>query len=261
MSLRTTSHSAMDDDENFNRSIADVPPSLRLLDLISLPSNGKIQGSLATSNSPASDQCGDVPFGYFMLTIYWPSSYCNSGKCLKVPNNWVIHGLWPNYWNGSWPQYCCDIAFDQSTLSSVSKLLELKWPSLIDVEEDTLWEHEWSKHGTCCYNNKRVGGEFKYFSETMNMYDQIPLRKWLEEAAIVPSNHASYNIKHIYNAIQSNFKKRVAIDCIKDPDSKKSMIDSIYFCFDRITLEPINCPGVIPGKCPLEVIYPKSDKF
>ena len=52
--------------------------------------------------------CPDVDFDYLLLAVRWPLSDCTEGQCVHdPPNHWVIHGLWPNYSNGTWPEYCC----------------------------------------------------------------------------------------------------------------------------------------------------------
>lgn len=77
-----------------------------------------------------------------------------------------IHGLWPNYKNGSWPQYCCNTSLDViDTLRSIQDALEPRW-------EPSLWQHEWDKHGTC-FSSAQKDETWKtesvvdYFSRTL----------------------------------------------------------------------------------------------
>ena len=52
--------------------------------------------------------CPDVEFDYLLLSLRWPLSACTEGQCVpEVPSRWLVHGLWPNYANGSWPEFCC----------------------------------------------------------------------------------------------------------------------------------------------------------
>ncbi|KAK8977233.1 hypothetical protein V6N11_021319 [Hibiscus sabdariffa] len=52
-------------------------------------------------------------FDFFYFVQQWPGSYCDSDKfsCCYPPTgkpaaDFSIHGLWPNYINGSYPQNC-----------------------------------------------------------------------------------------------------------------------------------------------------------
>lgn len=207
---------------------------------------------LETSTFKSNDQCIDTKFDLFLLTVYWPSTYCSFNKCTKTPSNWLIHGLWPNFNNGSWPEYCCDIAYDQESIKSLLPRLDLEWEGLIDVEENTLWEHEWSKHGTCCYNNKQVGGQYKYFKGTLELFEKYPIQKWLQQSSITPKP-THYETKIFINSIESNFGKKVILQC------KHDYLDSVMLCFNRNSLEPINCPEKTgeSEKCHHKLIYPQ----
>jgi len=41
----------------------------------------------------------------------WPGSFCDGKKGCRWPSveptkGWLLHGLWPEFNNGSWPEYC-----------------------------------------------------------------------------------------------------------------------------------------------------------
>lgn len=45
-------------------------------------------------------------FLLYMLPIYiYKLALINTRQCISN-NSWSIHGLWPDYENGSYPQYC-----------------------------------------------------------------------------------------------------------------------------------------------------------
>ncbi|KAL4446734.1 hypothetical protein ABPG77_007978 [Micractinium sp. CCAP 211/92] len=49
---------------------------------------------------------GPVPDLYLFTQNYGPS-FCSTQRCSRDPfNAFTIHGLWPEYANGSWPQFC-----------------------------------------------------------------------------------------------------------------------------------------------------------
>ena len=77
---------------------------------------------------PLGDHCKPVDFGYLLLAIRWSIGACESLKCVpQLQKEWLIHGLWPNYNNNSWPQYCCDSdKFDISKIQPLLPKLEVR---------------------------------------------------------------------------------------------------------------------------------------
>ena len=96
------------------------------------------------TNSDAS--AGD--FDYFLLTLSWAPEFCatnpngrTSVEC--APNQHmglVVHGLWPQYDSGKWPQDCA------STPPVASSTVQHMMPIMPGKQ---LIQHEWAKHGTC----------------------------------------------------------------------------------------------------------------
>jgi ribonuclease T2 len=67
----------------------------------------------------------------------------------------TLHGLWPDYGDGSYPTLCSKEAFDYDKVVAAVGLddLEERWPNVQQAESsasyDNFWVHEWTKHGTC----------------------------------------------------------------------------------------------------------------
>jgi ribonuclease T2 len=67
----------------------------------------------------------------------------------------TLHGLWPDYGDGSYPTLCSKEAFDYNKVVAAVGLddLEERWPNVQQAESsasyDNFWVHEWTKHGTC----------------------------------------------------------------------------------------------------------------
>jgi ribonuclease T2 len=95
---------------------------------------------------PSDASTGD--FDYFLLTLSWAPEFCatnpkgrGTAECdPKKPMGLVVHGLWPQYDNGKWPESC---GSTQQVPSSVVKQMLPIMPG------KDLIQHEWSKHGTC----------------------------------------------------------------------------------------------------------------
>ncbi len=87
----------------------------------------------------ADDQVGR--FDFYLLTLSWSPEFCatHPGKpeCAAAPG-FVLHGLWPQNNDGTYPQHCSDAPGPQDTAA------------LRDLFPDAgLLEHEWETHGTC----------------------------------------------------------------------------------------------------------------
>ncbi|XAR60866.1 Ribonuclease T(2) [Bertholletia excelsa] len=98
-------------------------------------------------------------FDYFALALQWPGTYCqrtshccSSNACCRgsnAPTEFTIHGLWPDYNDGSWPACCTRSNFDLKEISTLRDALEKYWPSLSCGSPSTchggkgiFWAHE-----------------------------------------------------------------------------------------------------------------------
>ncbi len=96
---------------------------------------------------PPSDTAA-ADFDYFLLTLSWAPEFCatnssgkNSAECdPRKHMGLVVHGLWPQYDNGKWPQDCA------STPPVPSATVNHMMPIMPGKQ---LIQHEWAKHGTC----------------------------------------------------------------------------------------------------------------
>jgi ribonuclease T2 len=59
----------------------------------------------------------------FLSTQFWDAYTGLEGKRQKLPDNkWTLHGLWPDFCNGSFTQYCdLNRQYDPSPPNSVPK--------------------------------------------------------------------------------------------------------------------------------------------
>ena len=87
-------------------------------------------------------------FDYYLLTLSWAPEFCatntaarNSAECASNKHmGLVVHGLWPQYNNGKWPQDCA------TTPPVASSTVDHMMPIM---PGSSLIQHEWAKHGTC----------------------------------------------------------------------------------------------------------------
>lgn len=229
-----------------------------------------LPGKYHPNADPTGDQkCPKVEFDYLLLSIRWPPSFCNYQHCKKNVKmfDWDIHGLWPDYRNGTFPSFCCqNYKFDIKQLNSIIPELKVKWQDLTyEDSEYALWTHEWEKHGTCTAISPKLGTISNYFNSTLSLFKKYNVQQWLEEENILPTSAKPYELSSILNAIESRLNgRRIKVECdthktfkvnctdyssdrLEDctqesPAKVYKLLDSIDLCFDKMTLEPIDCP-------------------
>jgi ribonuclease T2 len=84
-------------------------------------------------------------FDYYLLSLSWAPTYClthanDSEECSGKGYTFVLHGLWPQYDAGGYPENC-PTQFELSA-DAIAKGRTL-YPS------ERLMQHEWRRHGTC----------------------------------------------------------------------------------------------------------------
>jgi ribonuclease T2 len=84
-------------------------------------------------------------FDYYVLSLSWAPTYClthtdDGAECSGKGYGFVLHGLWPQYDSGGYPERC-DSQF-QLSAEAASKGTSI-YPS------GRLMQHEWQEHGTC----------------------------------------------------------------------------------------------------------------
>jgi ribonuclease T2 len=81
------------------------------------------------------------PFDYYLLNLSWSPEFChshpNATECASR-STFVLHGLWPQNTNGTYPQNC---STDPGPRNPAA---------YSDIYPDSgLLRHEWRTHGTC----------------------------------------------------------------------------------------------------------------
>eukprot|EP00246_Nothoceros_aenigmaticus_P009945 TRINITY_DN2609_c0_g1_i1.p1 TRINITY_DN2609_c0_g1~~TRINITY_DN2609_c0_g1_i1.p1 ORF type:complete len:225 (-),score=0.77 TRINITY_DN2609_c0_g1_i1:229-903(-) len=200
-------------------------------------------------------------FDFFYLVVQWPGAYCDTsnGCCYpttgKPASDFSIHGLWPNYNDGSYPSNCdSSNPFQESLVQDLEPQLRVEWPTLACPSGTgvTFWQHEWEKHGTC---SESVLNEHQYFQATLALRQQINFLGALNAAGIYP-NDKKYSLTSIKSALTSGLGKTPGIECNKDP-SGNSQLYQIYVCVDTDGSTIITCPVLPSGGCASSVQFAK----
>ncbi|KAI5212841.1 hypothetical protein AUEXF2481DRAFT_41919 [Aureobasidium subglaciale EXF-2481] len=180
--------------------------------------------------------CFNYPGGQMLQTQFW-----DTNPPTGPDDAWTIHGLWPDRCDGSYEANCDD----KRAYHNIREILEsfgatdllsnmtMYWKDYKGNDE-SLWMHEWSKHGTCvstldpdCYTSYRSKEEVvDYFAAAVSLYSQRPSYEWLMDAGIEPSTTKTYTRDQIQNALSSRHGRPVTLGC------KAGKLDEIWYHFE-----------------------------
>ncbi len=88
-------------------------------------------------------------FDYYIMAITWMPAYCDARRDNREDprcapgerHGWMLHGLWPQHADGTWPEYC-ETAHRNPARRETARQADLfgaGWAA---------W-HQWNKHGRC----------------------------------------------------------------------------------------------------------------
>lgn len=187
----------------------------------------------------------------YVFAQSWQPGFCNGKSgyygCSNPKDFWrthfTIHGLWPQYSAGGYPQSCTKEAFNTTVPYEVGWTdMTNYWPNAqypeSDPNYDSFWTHEWSKHGTCSGLSQS-----DYFTYTLNL-----------EKALGTPEMISKNVGGSVNATElRNFyggASRASLQC-----NSGNYINGIYTCWSQVDGKPISqvvCPSDVQKEdtCP-----------
>ncbi|GAB2234248.1 hypothetical protein Droror1_Dr00003492 [Drosera rotundifolia] len=203
----------------------------------------------------------EADFDFFYFVQQWAGAYCDTRghhccypKSGKPAANFSIHGLWPNYADGTYPSNCDrSNSFHASEIQDLESRLDREWPSLSCPSSDgtTFWSHEWNKHGTC---SESILNEHSYFQAALDLKEKTNLLGALKTAGIEP-NDELYNLEDIKQAIQAEVGYEPWIECNRDGKGH-SQLYQVYLCVDTSAKNLIECPVRPRGNCASRIQFP-----
>lgn len=187
----------------------------------------------------------------FIFAQEWPPAVCIQGemehhKCgiPKEVTTWGIHGLWPTLRGTEGPTSCNNSwHFSVKPIQDLLPEMMKKWPNMYeDTSQNSFWEHEWDKHGTCATSLPTTADEHKYFSTALKINDNFNALKLLNKHGIIPSKTASYNYTQYKTALSQELGGALpVIQCAYDKHTKQHVIYEVEICLDKQTLKPVSC--------------------
>ncbi|KID83926.1 Ribonuclease Trv [Metarhizium guizhouense ARSEF 977] len=212
--------------------------------------------------------CCFIPTGQLLQTQFWDTDPATGPQ-----DSWTIHGLWPDNCDGTYPAQCDgsraytgieDILTGNGAADTLAYMRQF-WKDY-KGDDETFWEHEWAKHGTCistlaprCYDGYRAGQEAAdFFRTTVDLFKTLPTYRWLEDAGITPSSSKTYSLDRVRGALSRRHGADVTLGC------RGKVLNEVWYHFNvRGSLQGgefvASAPDGTKGKCPSTVQYrPKT---
>lgn len=184
------------------------------------PTPGKVISPTQGALKPTISTQGMSDFDFFVLALSWSPDYCASSggddpqQCaIGKKLGFVLHGLWPQYDQG-YPSNCSSEKLSQS--------VKAQFPGL--YPSDSLYDHEWEKHGTC------TGLPAKNY---------LALSKQIKESVVIPNAFRAPTTAFKTNPaqIRKDFaqanpgfsESAFAVNC----SSSGRYLKEVYVCFSR----------------------------
>lgn len=129
------------------------------------PAPAPVVERAAPASAPAVDRDG-----YLLLAISWTPSWCeregdarSDSRCARGANKgWLVHGLWPQHDDGTWPEFC------DTPHAAPSRQMT---GGMVDVMgAGGLAAYQWRKHGSCSGLSPR-----DYFAATRTAFGKLRL--------------------------------------------------------------------------------------
>lgn len=193
-----------------------------------------------------------------MQTQFW-----DADPATGPSDSWTIHGLWPDHCDGSFSSSCdssraytgINTILENFGMDDVLDYMNTYWKNQ-GASDESLWEHEWAKHGTCistlnptCYNDYESKEEAAdFFNRTVSLFQSLPTydvrnsflppppkngntekltkTQWLQQAGITPSNSRTYTSSAIISALEQQHGATPVIQC------SGSELDQVYYGFE-----------------------------
>jgi ribonuclease T2 len=164
-------------------------------------------------------------FDFYLLNLSWSPEFCSiqgtSPQCV-APAGFVVHGLWAQNNDGSYPVFCGE----RSGPAHPERNLDI-------TPDRSLLEHEWSKHGTCT----TLAPE-KFFALEHRAFHSLTVPRLFHnldhELVLKPDEIAGFFAK----ANPSFPAGSILVSC------SENRLTAVEACFAKDSLKPLACKGL-----------------
>lgn len=170
---------------------------------------------------------GQRPLDGYILAVSWSPGYCarrgekaDAWQCQKNQFGWIVHGLWPQYNDGTWPSWCAPTA----TLPAA-----LVREQLCIIPSSTLVQCQWAKHGTCTPFTPD-----EYFNKSKKLFEKVKLSHEFQSGSV---DRATF-LKALIDANPDRPADSIAVSC-----RQQRFVSEIRLCYDA-ELRPAACQNL-----------------
>ena len=174
-------------------------------------------------------------FDYYLMSLSWSPSFCEthpdeSSQCKHQGYGFVLHGLWPQNRNGSWPQHCSTTAApDEATIAH----------TLAFMPSRHLIEHEWETHGACTGLDPRG-----YFDLADRAFASVKIPPVLTTPQTPPAISAKEVVDDFVAANPGMSESMLSVTCHDGYE-----LTEVRVCLDKDSLAPQACSGRVRNSC------------
>jgi ribonuclease T2 len=181
-------------------------------------------------------------FDFYLLNLSWSPEFCHNVEVLPLseragrrerrlqdaasecgtPHGFVLHGLWPQNFSGTWPGNCGT----QPGPASYT-------PYLKDTPSLTLLQHEWTKHGTC----SGLAAD-AFFTTADRAFESVKTPQQLQSVSQTLQLKPSDILNAFYQANPSFPQGSLVLSC------GRNYLTAVEVCLSKNGLKPIACQNV-----------------
>jgi ribonuclease T2 len=196
-----------------------------------------LAASAAAARGHGHSDRGDAPgrFDYYLMALSWSPSFCEthadeSEQCASKGFGFVLHGLWPQNRDGSWPQHCASSG--EPDAATVDRTLAF-------MPSRHLIEHEWQTHGACTGLDAR-----SYFDLADHAFARIKVPPVLVAPRSPPPLSAADVVQAFIQANPGLGENMLSVDC-----HDGSELTEVRVCLNKQDLSPQACGGRLRNTC------------
>jgi ribonuclease T2 len=174
-------------------------------------------------------------FDYYLMSLSWSPSFCathenETEQCGTHGFGFVLHGLWPQYRNGSWPQHCrTEASPDEATIAR----------TLAFMPSRHLIDHEWQTHGSCTGLDPQA-----YFDLADKAFATVAVPPALRAPRAPPQLSARDLVDAFVAANPRLSRDMISVECHDGAE-----LTEVHVCLSRGDLAPIACGGGMRNTC------------
>lgn len=200
-----------------------------LFGLATLAVGADAQAKSKSRHHPPANVSGK--FDYYVMSLSWSPTFCESHasnpQCSQSLG-FVLHGLWPQYQAGGYPQHC---ATEERLTDEARTLGKTVFPT------EDLMVHEWQTHGTCSGSSALA-----YFQAAQRAHQSITLPPPLAPGQQQRSLSVQQLTKLVRDANPAITSRSLALVCARQE------LSEVRICLGK-DLAPRACGNQVNSSC------------